>query len=94
MSELARADRLKELSERMADQESRCPAHIFKFDRNGLRLAIASMEDETQEVYDEWRMHKRHLGNAVTEIRSELLDVAAVAMLAYEETFEPPEDRK
>jgi hypothetical protein len=61
---------------------------IFSYDRNGLRLAIASIEDETEELYNEWRMHKRHLGNAVHEIRHELLDIAMCAMLAYIRTFD------
>lgn len=61
---------------------------LFAFDRNGLRMAIAAIEDETNELYDEWQHHKRQLGNGVESIRWELLDIAAVAMIAYERTFD------
>ena len=80
-------DSIEELTQRMADQANRIPEGLFAFNRNGLRMAIAAIEDETNELYDEWRNHKRHLGNGITAIRHELLDVAAVAMQAYEETF-------
>ena len=56
---------------------------LFTFDRNGLRLAIAAIDDENNELYDEWRMNKRMLGNARNEIKYELLDIAAVAIIAY-----------
>lgn len=67
---------------RLAQMQERFPPG-FPFDRNGLRLAIASIEDETAELYDEWRMHKRNLGNARKEIQHELLDIAGVALYAY-----------
>lgn len=56
----------------------------FPFDRNGLRLGIASIEDETGELYDEWAENKRHLGNAIDQIRTETLQIAAVAMMIVE----------
>jgi hypothetical protein len=56
----------------------------FPFDRNGVRLGIASLEDEIGEVYEEWSKHKRNLGNCRNEIRTELLQVAAVALMIVE----------
>lgn len=79
---------LDDLRERMRAQDSRISDHLFAFNRNGLRLAIAAIEDETSELYDEWRNHKRMLGNAHKEIQNELLDIAAVAMLTYLETID------
>lgn len=77
------------LLHRMHDQASRIPPSLFAYNRNGLRMAIAAIEDETRELHEAWAEHKRVLadGCAVGEIRHELLDIAAVAMLAYEETF-------
>jgi hypothetical protein len=68
---------------RISDQSERLPAPLFTFDRNGLRLAIAAMEDEIQELWEEWNNNKRHLGNAHKEIEHELLDIAAVALITY-----------
>lgn len=79
---------LRDLRERVTEQCERMTDPLFTFDRNGLRLAIAAIEDETKELYDEWRMHKRHLGNAHAEIQHELLDIAAVAIIAYTQTME------
>lgn len=56
----------------------------FPFDRNGVRLGIASLEDEVTEVWDEWNMHKRALGNCREQIRTEVLQVAAVALMIVE----------
>jgi hypothetical protein len=67
--------------------QSRIPEGLFAFDRNGIRMAIASIEDETLELYSEWSNNKRYLGTKVQTIRWELLDIAAVAMIAYKETF-------
>jgi NTP pyrophosphatase (non-canonical NTP hydrolase) len=53
----------------------------FPYERDSVRLGIACLEDEMQEVYEEWRHNKRHLGNCVSDIRVELLQVAAVAMM-------------
>lgn len=70
--------RIKEMNEKGVDE-------FFSFDRNGLRLAIAAIEDETNELYEEWRNHKRMLGNARDAIRHELMDIAACAIIAYME---------
>jgi hypothetical protein len=77
---------LMKLMERMTDQVARFPDidRWFTYDRNGLRQAIAAIEDETAELYDEWAANKRHLGNCADEVRHELLDIAAVALLMYE----------
>lgn len=78
---------LSTLAVRMHNVANRVPQELFAYNRNGLRMAIAALEDEMDELYEEWRLHKRALGNCVNEVRHELLDIAAVAMLAYEETF-------
>ena len=81
-------DSLGRLLERMHDQANRCPQSLFAFNRNGVRMAIAAIEDETRELYDEWQENKHVLDDCARgAIRHELLDIAAVAMLAYEETF-------
>ena len=78
---------LRDLAGRMVKQHEALAANgaDFTYDRNGLRLGIAALEDELREVYDEWKAHKRNLADpaAVAALRHELLDVAAVAMLMY-----------
>ena len=74
------------LWERITAISERCTDDLFAFNRNGLRMAIAAIEDETQELYDEWRNHKGMLGNGREAIRHELLDIAAVAIIAYIQT--------
>lgn len=61
------------------DRQDRNHPGGYPFDRNGLRLGIAALEDEVQEVYEEWRKHKRDLGNGADSIRAELLQVMGVA---------------
>lgn len=78
---------LQAVNDRMTNMENRYP-NPFPFNRNGLRLAIAAIEDETGELYDEWKLHKRTLGNARERIQHELLDIAGCALLAYERTFD------
>lgn len=73
--------RIRDMRQRMTDPK-------FTFDRNGLRLAIASIDDENNELWEEWNRYKRNLGNGVEKIRHELLDIAGIAMLAYERTFD------
>jgi hypothetical protein len=87
-----KAQFLNALDERVELQKSKVAfkPELFSYDRNGLRMAIASIEDETNELYDEWVQHKRHLGNCIDQVRHELLDIAGVAMLAYERTFDVP----
>jgi hypothetical protein len=88
VSQPDRTRSLEALAVRMAEQAARAGVpDVFTFTRNGLRMSIASIEDETAELYEEWRGSKNHLGNAVGEIRHELLDIAAVAMHAWEQTF-------
>jgi hypothetical protein len=80
---------LAELAERMADQHGRLtgpPIPVdFTYDRNGLRLGIAALEDELRELYAEWAANKKSLNepSAAERLRHEALDVAAVAMLIY-----------
>lgn len=78
---------LAAVAERMMEQQSRFDPAWFGFNRNGLRLGIAALEDELQELWREWSDNKNHLGNAVHEIRHEALDVAAVALLIYVESL-------
>lgn len=54
----------------------------FSFDRNGLRLAIAAIEDETKELHDYWSIYKRDLSVGQEDIRHELLDIAGCTLLA------------
>lgn len=78
---------LDELAARMAGQHKRLtgpPIPVdFTYDRNGLRLGIAALEDELRELYDEWAANKKRLGEpgVAARFHHELLDVAAVAML-------------
>jgi hypothetical protein len=58
---------------------------LYSYDRNGLRMGIASLEDEVRELYDEWRAGKRDLPAAAPRITDEVLDVAAVAVLLLEQ---------
>jgi hypothetical protein len=76
---------LDALEERMDQLASKIHPGLYRFTRNGLRMAIASIEDETAELYDEWTHNKRMLGNAASGCKTELLDIAAVAMLAWEQ---------
>jgi hypothetical protein len=80
---------LIELADRMADQHARLtgpPIPVdFTYDRNGLRLGIAALEDELREFYDEWAAGKKHLDDpgVAARLRHEALDLAAAAMLIY-----------
>lgn len=69
-----------QLKDRMINQLERYPSG-FPYNRDGVRLGIAALEDEIGELWQEWEHSKRHLGNSITEIRHELLDIASVAML-------------
>jgi NTP pyrophosphatase (non-canonical NTP hydrolase) len=55
-------------------------AEGYPYTRNGVRLGIAALEDELGEVWQEWNNSKRALGNARSELRAELMQVAAIAM--------------
>ncbi len=60
-------------------------------ERNQLRLALATIEDEHREAYEAWRAGKR--AGDWTDLADELLDVAAVALRALRELtdyFPPP----
>jgi hypothetical protein len=70
---------LYDLQDEIINQDANHP-ESYPYNRNGVRLGIAALEDEVNEVYEEWRNNKRHLGNCVNEIRYELLQVAAIAM--------------
>jgi hypothetical protein len=79
---------LDDLAARMADQHARLTANSagFTYDRNGLRLGIAALQDELMlELWPHWHEHKKRLDTpeAAAGFRHEFLDIAAVAMLAY-----------
>jgi NTP pyrophosphatase (non-canonical NTP hydrolase) len=80
---------IEDLLERIDDIRSRSGYHdgLLGYDRNGLRMAIAAIEDETYELYEAWRAGKRNLGDddVRKDVRSELLDVAACAVIALAE---------
>jgi hypothetical protein len=61
---------------------------LFAYHRNGLRMAIASIEDETWELLDAWRVCKRDLSAGRRVIQHELLDIAMICMIAYENSLE------
>jgi hypothetical protein len=56
----------------------------FPYTRDGMRLAIAALEDEVREVWSEWEMTKRRMDEYDPEydhgIRDEALQVAAIAI--------------
>lgn len=79
---------MNDLRQRIREQSERMTDPMFTFDRNGLRLAIAAIEDETYELYDEWQHHKRMPENARKEIQHELLDIVAVAIITYAQSME------
>src|SRR5262245_48495508 len=80
---------LNDLAARMADQHARLigpPIPVdFTYDRNGLRLGIAALQDELKELYDEWTAGKKRLDDpgVAARLAHEALDAAAVAMLIY-----------
>jgi hypothetical protein len=57
--------------------------------RNGLRLGLAALEDETAEALAAWRDDRRRDGWA--ETRDEVLDVAAVAFRLLRALVNPGE---
>jgi len=89
-----------ELAERVREQHARLtsppiPAD-FTYDRNGLRLGIAALEDELTELLDEWRANKKRLDapGVAERLRHETLDVAAVAMLIVRNIPSTPPDTR
>lgn len=55
----------------------------FPCTRNDLRLGIAALQDEAQELRDEWQIRKRHLDapSARAALEAEAFDAIAVGML-------------
>jgi hypothetical protein len=58
----------------------------FPCTRDGIRLGIAAIQDETSEVWKEWEANKRAFGkwlpnsDSLEPMRQELLQVAAITM--------------
>lgn len=86
------------LTSRMLDQAFKCEnteglliKDLFAFTRNGLRAGIAAIEDETTEFYrawEAWRHNKTH-PLLIRNLKSEVLDIAAVAMHIYNQIPDP-----
>lgn len=59
----------------------------FEYNRNGLRLGLAAIEDEHGELYELWLMNKRALftPKVIENVKHEALDIAACAMIVYME---------
>lgn len=77
---------MMQLYERLNVQDEHFPQG-YPYDRNNLRAAIAAIEDETEELKDEWKRYKRVIGikddhEMHHHIRHELLDIAGIVMLA------------
>ena len=68
------------------DRQDRIHPGGYPADRDGLRLGLAALEDETREAYDEWRVHRRVAGWG--GLAGELLQVAGVAMRMYRSVVE------
>lgn len=68
----------KELMNEIARQDQIHPAG-YPYTRDGIRMGIASLQDEVEEVYDEWKLHKRDLSKS-DNLTIELYQVAAIAM--------------
>jgi hypothetical protein len=55
----------------------------YPYTRDGIRLGIAAIEDETREVWDAWHAIRRTIGNGSADpgdLRGELMQVAAICM--------------
>jgi hypothetical protein len=80
-----------ELDARIADQQGR--GFAVTYDRNGLRLGIAALQDELKELYDEWAAGKKRLDDPGVRARlaHEALDAAAVAMQVYVAAVDGPD---
>lgn len=78
---MSNANYMEDLITTVNDLTNRFPEG-FPADRNGIRLGIAAIEDETQEVWEEWRQLRRSLPDCdMTYLRTELLQVAAVCLM-------------
>lgn len=84
-----------DLHKTYAELEERYPPG-FPYDRNNVRLGIAALEDETAEVWTIWEKNKHRLGlgDIHENIREELLQVAAVAMMVVQGIDEAYRDRE
>jgi hypothetical protein len=70
-----------DIESRLDDLALRYPPG-FPAERNGLRLGIAAIEDETKEAWDEWNAHKRD-GNW-DPMYDEVLDIVAIGIFILE----------
>lgn len=74
---------------RLTDQKRRYPPG-FPCDRNGIRLGLASIQDELKEALDAWHVEKRHPFKTNSQTFHELLDVIAVAIYTAEGFYNTP----
>jgi hypothetical protein len=84
---LKAAEAFSQLGVRMRDMEQKMTPPLFTYDRNGLRLGIAAIEDETAELWTAWddaRVKPDQLSDTGrADIQWELLDIAAIAMICF-----------
>jgi hypothetical protein len=74
---------------RIDDVSGRDGFNGFPFDRNGIRLGIAAIYDEADELFEEWHSGRvPHTGYMYSDsapgIRRELMDIIAVAAMMYQ----------
>lgn len=74
---------LEGLMDEVTNQDHRHPDG-YPLTRDGIRLGIASLDDETQEVWERWRDMKRRLFDGTSTklelsfLREEILQVMAI----------------
>jgi len=69
----------KGIQQEINRQEKILPANkCFPFNRNGIRLGIASLEDELKETLDAWNKEKR--GTKYKETKKELIQLIALGI--------------
>lgn len=74
---------MDDLRSEVVRQDKAHPAG-YPYTRDGMRLGIASLDDETEEVWEQWREMKRRLFDGTTTaldksfLREEIMQVMAV----------------
>jgi len=73
----------RDIFNRLRRQHVRFPAG-FPCDRNGIRLGLASVEDELKETLEAWQDEKRQPFTRTCKTYDELLDLIACAIYIAE----------